>query len=182
MSQKLHLDFIDVHPFAPSRFSFIGIVVLGLGIALIFFTLQQYQSISDKHHEVLLKLKQFNNQPKKETITRNVREEIPIEIKTQIKASVADLTIPWNEFLNAIEGADLKDVALLSLEPSIKKQQVILAGEAKNLHSVMQFIRRLEAQPILSQVYLQKHQLDEDNVSKPVRFTLVARLHTFNAN
>jgi hypothetical protein len=46
----------------------------------------------------------------------------------------------------------------------------------------MQFIRRLEAQPILSQVYLQKHQLDEDNVSKPVRFTLVARLHMFKAN
>lgn len=182
MSQKLHLDFIDGHYFAPTRFSFIGTLVLAVGMALIFFTLQQYQSISDKHHEVLLKLKQFNNQPKKETIARNVREEIPIYIKTQIEATVTDLTIPWSELLNAIEGSDLNDIALLSLEPNIKKQQVILGGEAKNLHSVMQFIGRLEAQPMLSQVYLQKHHLDEENVSKPVRFTLMAQLHTFKAN
>lgn len=182
MSQKLHLDFIEASPFAPSRFNFIGLVLLGVGLALIFFTLQQYQSKLVKQNEILLKLEQLNHQPQKDAISRNVNQEIPVDIKTQIEAAVDDLTIPWNELLDEIERSDVNDVVLLSLEPSMKKQQVILGGEAKSLHSIMKYIGQLEAQPMLSQVYLQKHSIDEANVSKPLRFILVAQWHRSKDN
>jgi hypothetical protein len=74
----------------------------------------------------------------------------------------------------AIERADAQEVTLLNVAPNSKKQQVLITGEAKNIQEVLNYIVKLEAQPVLQSAYLQSHSIDETNVSKPVKFTVMA--------
>jgi hypothetical protein len=182
MSQKLGLDFVQPSPFLLTSYSWLGLCVLLVGLALAFFTWQHYQTRVIAHNEIMLKLNRLNDQPHQLPPVNSASTDISPETKTQIETTVATLTTPWNALLVAIEKSDIKDVALLSLEPSSKKQQVLLSGEAKNLQSVMDYINRLEDQSMLAQVYLQKHNVDEANTAKPVRFTLVAQWHTAEVN
>jgi hypothetical protein len=64
---------------------------------------------------------------------------------------------------------------LAAFDPNIKKRQVLLVGEAKNLQTVLRYIEQLEAQAVLQEVYLQKHMVEETDVSKPVTFGVVAK-------
>jgi len=182
MSQKLDLDFVQPSPFLPTSYSWLGLGVFLVGVVLAFFTWQHYQTRLIVHTEIVLKLNRLNDQIHIAPPVDSTSADISPETKTQIEATVATLTTPWNALLVAIEKSDIKDVALLSLEPSSKKQQVLLSGEAKNLQSVMNYINRLEEQSMLAQVYLQKHSVDEANTSRPVRFTLVAQWHTAEVN
>ena len=100
---------------------------------------------------------------------------IPPEKIKQIEQVVSALVTPWNSLFLAIEQSDHKDIALLGLEPNSQKQQVVLTGEAKNLQVVLNYIQQLEQQPALTHVYLQKHSIDEADISKPVRFAVFAK-------
>jgi hypothetical protein len=64
---------------------------------------------------------------------------------------------------------------LLSLEPNKKKQQLVISGQAKNILAALSYIEALENLPMLSQVFLQKHTVDQLDPFKPVAFTIVAK-------
>lgn len=176
MSAKLELDFIHHSSFAPSSWSWLGLSLFLTSLVLAVFTWQHYQTRQLAENEISSKLNQFSRQVNQKKLPVNiVSTEISPEKKQQIQTTVAALTIPWNELLLAVEKSDTQEIALLNLEPSSKKQQLILSGEAKNLQSVLDYIQNLEAQPMLDKVYLQKHHVDEVNAFKPVRFTLLAQ-------
>jgi len=175
MSIKMELDFIQRSPFSPSNLSWLGLSILLAGMVMMMMTWQIYHSRLLAQNEISRKINQINHQAihEKSPVVL-INTEIPVDKKKQIQSTVAALIVPWNELLSAIEKSDMNDIALLSLEPSSKKQQVIISGEAKNLETVLNYIQKLEAQPMLEKVYLQKHNVDESNAFKPVRFTLSA--------
>ena len=174
MSVKLDLEFIQ----QPALLStgWLSISILLASMLLLALTWQNYQKQQVKLADTSLRLKQFSQQtlPENQSIKMNAALVTPDETK-QLTEAVNMLTMPWNHLLVAIEQADMQDIALLSLEPNSKKQLVILTGEAKNLPVVLQYIKQLQQTPMLAQVYLQKHSIDETDVSKPVRFSLLAK-------
>ena len=93
----------------------------------------------------------------------------------QLREDFNVLATPWNELLDAIEQSDMLDIALLGIDPSVKKQQVTLTGEAKNLATILQYINKLSQQTMLSQVILQKHVVNEAVNEKPVSFSIIAK-------
>lgn len=176
MSRKLDLGFIQPPPFALSTWSWLGVSILFSGLVLAVFTWQLYQSKQTAQLDISSRLSQLSRQSQQKKLpVKVVSIVISPDKKLQIQTTVTALTIPWNALLSAIEKSDTQDIALLSLDPSSKKQQVILTGEAKNLQSVLTYIQKLEAQPMLEKVYLQKHSVDEVNISKPVKFTVLAQ-------
>ena len=174
MSVKLDLEFIQ-QP-ALSRANWLNMSILLASLLMAAFTWQGYQNQQLKLADSSLQLKQFNQQalPKSQSIKANIAQVTPEETK-QLTETVNILTTPWGNLLMAIEQADMQDIALLSLEPNSKKQLVTLTGEAKNLSVVLQYIKQLQQTPMLQQVYLQKHSIDESDPSKPVRFSLLAK-------
>lgn len=174
MSVKLDLEFIQ-QP-ALSRANWFGISILLASLLLLALTGQVYQKQQLKLADISLQLKQFSQQtlPKSQPIKMDTALVTPDETK-QLTEAVNMLATPWNNLLVAIEQADMQDIALLSLEPNSKKQLVVLTGEAKNLPVVLQYIKQLQQTPMLAQVYLQKHSIDEADASKPVRFSLLAK-------
>ena len=151
----------------------LGILMLLASLLLLGFVWQHYQAQQANAAAIVQAIKQ-QTLPKSATV-QNVSQTIPAAELKQVATIVQSLVTPWPDLLLAIEQADLPDVALISIDPDIKKQQVSLAGEAKNLQMVLRYIERLEAQTVLQEVYLQKHMVEETDVSKPVIFGIVAK-------
>jgi Tfp pilus assembly protein PilN len=176
MSHKLDLNFIEHSPFLLLSWTGLGISVLLTSFVITFFTWQLYQTKQVTQAEVSSKLLEIEQQlNRNETPVNHVGIEVTPDERLKIQATATALMVPWSSLLLGIEASDMQDVALLSFEPNRKKNQVTLTGEAKNLESIFAYIQKLEAQPTLEKVYLQKHSIDEANLSKPVTFTVYAQ-------
>jgi hypothetical protein len=176
LNRKLDLDFIQQPFFSPFNFSWLGFVVFIAGLALVNMIWQQYQNKSALLAEASVNLSELNRQaPQKKLPVNIVQATISAEQKLQIETTVSVLTTPWDSLLSAIERSEIKDVALLSLEPNSKSRQVILTGEAKNLSVALSYVNQLQVQPMFDKVYLQKHNVDEANASKPIKFTVLVQ-------
>jgi hypothetical protein len=178
VKSRLQLDFINQSAFSLSRWSASGVVVLLSSLIIAVFTWQLYNTAALEHNALTLKLFQMNRQSAHEEAPLPVaKSEISPEQMQQVQTTVVALILPWNELLQGIEKSDTQDIALLNLEPNSKKQLVAISGEAKNLQAALNYIQKLEAQPMLDKVYLQKYNIDEVNLFKPVKFTLSAQWH-----
>jgi len=84
------------------------------------------------------------------------------------------LTLPWDELFVSAESAGTPDVALLGIESETDKRRVKISGEAKNLESILDYLRYLRSRPTLVDVYLQSHDLQKQDAQRPVRFVVNA--------
>jgi hypothetical protein len=151
----------------------LGLLMLLLSLLLLSFVWQHYQAQQASAAGLVQALNQ-QSLPISAKV-QNVSETVSEAELKQIRTIVESLLTPWQPLLLAIEQADMPDIALLSIDPNIKKQQLSLVGEAKNLQTVLRYIEQLEAQDVLQEVYLQKHMVEETDVSKPVTFNAVAK-------
>lgn len=84
------------------------------------------------------------------------------------------LRLPWDQLFASLEGIANDDIALLSLAPDARKQQLRIAAEARNLPAMLAFHRRLEHSVDLHDVALVNHQIVDEVPERPVRFNLTA--------
>jgi len=174
MSTSLDLEFIQQSPFRLLRLTWLGLCLLIICLLTLMFLHKAYQEKQVELDEVAGRLKKLNLAPQHKSTTTVAIKPIPAETQQQFKTVVSELTIPWSALFEAIERADAQEVTLLNVAPNSKKQQVLITGEAKNIQEVLNYIVKLEAQPVLQSAYLQSHSIDETNVSKPVKFTVMA--------
>ena len=86
-----------------------------------------------------------------------------------------DLNQPWDRLFVTLEKAAGKDVSLLTLEPDAIKHALALTAEARNFRAMLDFYRRLQLQPILREVNLQAHQVNEQDTERPIRFRITGQ-------
>lgn len=175
MNQAIDLDFIQPSLFSLSKFAWLRLILITIGLAAVAITWQAYLSKQAELAMLEAELSQLKQVKKFEPTINQASIAIAPEKFKALQESVTTLAMPWNALFAAIEATQNKDVTLLSLEPNTKKQQVLMTGEAKNLQLALQYVAQLQKQSVLSQVFLQKHTVDESNVSKPVRFTVLAK-------
>ena len=92
----------------------------------------------------------------------------------QANAVLHELDLPWDALFEAVEGAADKNVALLALEPEMRKGRVAITAEAKDFAAVLAYAKRLGARGAFSSVHLQQHQVQHADPQRPVRFSLLA--------
>jgi len=107
---------------------------------------------------------------------RKEKKSTPATAANMLQArQTADfLLIPWGSVFTALEMAAVNDIALLSIEPDAKKKQLKIVVEARNEKVMFDYIARLEASPQLSDVYMLKHEILQDEAQQPLRFVLAA--------
>jgi hypothetical protein len=175
MSTSLHLDFVPKPAISLSGNSWLSWLILFISLLFAFFIWQFYQYQLNELLQINASLKQINYKPVKSSLPKNiVQVTISPEKKSQIQETVAALTLPWNTLLSSIEKPDMHDIALLSLTPNVKSQQIVIEAEAKNLQAALHYVDALQAQAVFDRVYLQKHSVEETDISKPVRFNVFA--------
>lgn len=100
-------------------------------------------------------------------------QQTNLEIKSANDV-MQQLSLPWSKLFAALEAANNSDIALLGIEPDAKKGLVRISGEAKNFAALFAYVRTLQANEFLSEVFLKHHQIQMQDAEKPIRFTLDA--------
>lgn len=84
------------------------------------------------------------------------------------------LSLPWDALFRAVEASGGKNVALLSMEPDLKKGTVTISAEAKDFDAMLDYVRQLGKREVFGSVLLQNHQVQQTDPQKPIRFSLRA--------
>jgi Tfp pilus assembly protein PilN len=99
---------------------------------------------------------------------------IPTAQAQAVNAAIGQLNLPWRDLQDALAAATPTNVALLALEPDAKKRQLKLRGEAKSSDDMVAYIEALKAQEFFSDVVLMKHEINDQDPNRPIRFQLAA--------
>ena len=119
-------------------------------------------------------------------VSRLEREAIGLApVETRLDESVAQeiqranevidqLALPWNRLFRAVENAAAGPVTLLGIAPDAKSGTVQISAETTDAEAMFGYVRRLEQQPDLANVYLVEHQRDKRGGQRPLRFLVTA--------
>jgi Tfp pilus assembly protein PilN len=143
-----------------------------LGLAL----WQNAQKLRAQQQQQQLLLERQQNRLLARTPTQTVtpKAEIAEPKANAINAAIGQLNLPWHGLLNALEAATPKTIALLAIEPDAKKQALKGQAEAKDSDDMLDYLEQLKKQPFFDQVDLTKHEINEQDPNKPLRFQFEA--------
>lgn len=91
-----------------------------------------------------------------------------------VNAAIAQLNLPWRDILGAIESATPSTVALLALDPDAGRHVIKGLAEARNSDGMIDYLQQLKRQPFLDDVVLLKHETNEQDPNRPLRFQFEA--------
>ncbi|MBY0579205.1 MAG: PilN domain-containing protein [Burkholderiales bacterium] len=168
--QALKLDYI-----ADGRSIWVGMLLLALGIGVGGGALWHHIELNRKiaYQEALLASLQ-RRIPKAAPVEKRDGAQIAEETKMAHDV-VVDLNRPWDALFKSFESTPHEDVALLAMEPDAKKGIVRISGEARSLESLLGYIADLQKIPLLREISLLNHQVQDQDPEKPVRFMIQAQ-------
>lgn len=154
-----------------------GLLLLALGLALVAGVGAVYLDNSERIAVAEGKIKANDRAARRQQVVNRGSagdlQKVAMEIK-HANEVIGQLNLPWEELFKAVETGDRKQVALLSIEPDPQKRQVKVTAEARNLSAMLNYARSLEQQQLLTDIFLQSHQVQQQDPEKPVRFVFTA--------
>jgi len=159
----------------PSNITLLGVTVCILAVAVLALMIFQYRQLSEQSQVVETELRKVERKINSRTIEVGSKDARTLarEIKEANKV-LKMLGLRWDGIFGAVAAAHQKGVALLALAPEPDKRIVKISAEAKNFSVMLDYVKRLEEQPALGEVYLQSHNLQKRDPQKPVRFVVMA--------
>lgn len=97
------------------------------------------------------------------------------EVIAAANRAITQLNLPWEDLFEIFESRTLPTVALLALEPDSRKGLVKITAEAKGPEDMANFLELLVAEPRFAEVALAKHEINQKDANRPVRFVVEAR-------
>lgn len=91
-----------------------------------------------------------------------------------VNAAIEKLNLPWRDLQDAVVAATPRSVALLALEPDPRKQLLKLTAETRNADDMIAYIEALKQQELFRAVLLTRHEVNEQDPNRPLRFQLEA--------
>jgi len=80
----------------------------------------------------------------------------------------------WDDVLGALESHSGPDATLLAMEPVAKTGEVQLAGEARSVEAMLDYLAALQHDKRLKDVTLLTHQVQPEAPGAPIRFRMQA--------
>lgn len=103
------------------------------------------------------------------------RVPIPAAQAAAVNAAVLQLNTPWQALRDAIGAATPPAIALLTLEPDLRRRSMRITAEAKTSDDMIAYIELLKQQELFGAVALVRHEISELDPNKPIRFQLDAQ-------
>ncbi len=167
--RALQLDFLQ-----GARRGGNGVVLLALGVAAAFVAMSF-------HDELRSEADLLESRAAK--LERRARGDAPIEVQIDESARleivraneiIDQLALPWDRLFRAVEGAASERVVLRGIAPDAKAGTVQIDAETADIEAMFDYVRRLDRQDGLSNVYLLQHQRERRNAARPIRFLVSA--------
>lgn len=87
---------------------------------------------------------------------------------------IEQITLPWARLFRAVESAAVERVLVLGIDPDAKSGTVQISAETADAEAMFEYVRRLEQQSELANVYLLQHQFERQNAARPLQFLVSA--------
>jgi Tfp pilus assembly protein PilN len=100
---------------------------------------------------------------------------VPVAQATGVNRAVSQLNLPWRDLLDALEAASGPSLAMLALEVDASAQRVKGMAEATDITEMLAYMHRLKRQDLLKSAVLTRHEINEREQFKPVRFQFEVR-------
>lgn len=88
---------------------------------------------------------------------------------------VLQLNLPWRDLHDAIAAATPASIALLALEPDARRRRMKISAEARTSEAMLAYVEQLKRQPLFADVALRRHEINEQDPNRPIRFQLDAQ-------
>ena len=96
-----------------------------------------------------------------------------------VNAAIAQLNLPWRDLQDALATATPPSIALLALEPDARKQVLKITAETRSSDAMIDYVVQLKQQELFGAgVQLLRHEINELDPDRPLRFQLEARWST----
>jgi Tfp pilus assembly protein PilN len=168
----LHLDFVNPRrPATPAGWAVLVVGLLLLAAALFWHARLVEPGIAEAEQEVARLQKELTA---REPVALNLSDA---QLSAEWQKALAinqRLGAPWQKLLAMLESYVDEPVALLSIDPDLTKKDLLLTGEARNLEALLDYMRFLKRQSMLTDVTLQSHQVNKQDRDRPVRFRISA--------
>ena len=102
------------------------------------------------------------------------RVAIPEGQAAFVNGAILQLNLPWRELQDAVTAATPRNVALVAMEPDPRKQVLKITAETKNSDDMVAYVAELKQQELFSGVMLTRHEINEQDPNRPLRFQLEA--------
>jgi hypothetical protein len=163
---RIELDYIA----APRRPVWLGIAVLGVSLAAAGHLALRQQAV---HRDLaaLVAVQGARDMAQPHGASKNAEEDLK-----QAETVVRQLTLPWSDIVRAIESASMREVGVLNMQPDAQQRVLKLTAEAKTREAMFEYVRRVAQTKGLSDVYIVNHQVQADDPSRPIQFSVQASL------
>jgi Tfp pilus assembly protein PilN len=104
-----------------------------------------------------------------------VRPPVPEAQAAAVNAAVLQLNLPWRALHDAVQAGTPASIALLAMEPDAKKSSVRITAEAKSSDDMIAYVEQLQKGEWFSAVLLTRHEVNEQDPNRPIRFQLDAQ-------
>jgi Tfp pilus assembly protein PilN len=102
------------------------------------------------------------------------RAPVPPAQATAVNAAVLQLNLPWRALHDAVQSATPAGIALLALEPDAKRSSLRITAEARSSDDMIGYVEALRQQDWFSAVALVRHEINEQDPNRPIRFQVDA--------
>ncbi|WP_426193638.1 hypothetical protein [Massilia sp. DWR3-1-1] len=91
-----------------------------------------------------------------------------------VNGAILQLNLPWPALREAVGAATPASVALLGLEPDARRRSVKITAETKDAESMIAYVEQLKGQELFGDVVLLRHEINELDPNRPLRFEVDA--------
>jgi Tfp pilus assembly protein PilN len=146
-----------------------GLVVLIVSLLISIGLFVHFNKLSRQLTKIEQQVSRLKQQEERRRMLARADEQGRDEVRQQ-PASPLDLR--WESLLVALEKAIDDSVTLLGLEPGVR--DIAIAGEAKDLNALLDYLKRLQAASVFVDLHLTKHEIIQLGAVRTVRFSLQA--------
>jgi Tfp pilus assembly protein PilN len=155
------------------RLAWAAALVLGFAAMSLAFA---HAALERRQHEIaLLQAQSRVRTQAPPPVPVSVRAPVPEAQAAAVNAAVLQLNLPWRALHDAVQAGTPASIALLALEPDARRNTVRITAEARSSDDMIAYVERLQTVRWFSAVTLARHEINEQDPNRPIRFQLDAQ-------
>jgi len=170
--RRLSLKF----PYTGQQTSPLDYGLLLLGLVFLVATVLHLKSIMEEISYWETRADRFENAQQQKrapkTSSSRTNQESQQELK-QAREIMKQLNLPWEVLFDSLEYTVTKDIALLSVQPSVANQSIRINGEARNLAALTEFVESMEREAFFENAHILSYKVKQENPHRPILFSLI---------
>ncbi len=144
-------------------------VAAGLAV-LAWFGITRLTALTHEHSALVQQVAQAGVSAPAAAPVRAPSQPLSLHQVEALNAVTRRLNTPWPDILAALEQAAPADIALLGVEADTRQTRLRGSGQAKDHKAMVSYIERLSSQAPFILARLVRHELDEKDGARPLKF------------